>query len=430
MDFPGWTIIKRDFYEQGVWENEPAWHMELILMRVADGALRQKTLHALVNPLQPGEPVPWETRDWAPVPLTEDAANQLLAMDLAGLGEDEDTQPFELPQRVISGCASFLLDEGEEWGQLYSWPSALAGVVVNAEGKECVRVACWNGETYDSPTSSRFFEEPCFYIDGYASWEDTIAVALEGCNPEFVRQEDGRWLFSGLADGNWTLYHVYPDFVTDAIFDALSDSNDVLHYGQPAFEMDLTTADLPAIPDYIRDVIPLLDSSAYACVRADGTPMLSGPGGETTAVCYARLTGRILQRENGYVCLRFGSEDRGLTGWFAGEDLAYGPEIEGVRCGFPSHSADDCDGEYLAAVLEGVDLAGLEDYFCMVWLVGRLPDGGWLVQLDVDTLCTAPADAFHGIGPAAEHWAAFEAEYDEFEQEMLEWASWAEEEDD
>ena len=236
-------------------------------------------------------------------------------------------------------------------------------------------------------------------------------------------QPDGRWFFVGIADGNWTLYRVYDDFVTDANELALCDSNDVIHYGAFTLERDLTEADIPAYPDFIRDVIPLLDSSAFACVRSDDAAMLDGPGGKLLATCYARLTGRILRREDGYVQLRIGSEEDGMTGWFAEEDLAYGPEIETVRCGFPSHSEDDCYGSYLADVVTGIDPTGFVDTTCLVWLIGRLPSGDWLVQLDAEIVCTAPADAFRDIGPATELWAQFEAEYDHFEQEMREWAA-------
>ena len=241
-----------------------------------------------------------------------------------------------------------------------------------------------------------------------------------------MRQPDGRWIFVGIADGNWTLYRVYDDFVTDANELALCDSNDVIHYGVFTLGRDMTEADIPAYPDFIRDVIPLLDSSAFACVRSDGTAMLDSPGGQVLAACYARLTGRILRREGGYVQLQIGSEEHGMTGWFAEDDLAFGPEIEEVRCGFPSHGDDDCSGPYLADVLAGIDPAGLEYTTYLVWLIGKLPGGDWLVQLDVDTVCTAPMEAFRDVGPAAELWAEFEAEYDHFEQEMQEWAVEAE----
>ena len=112
----------------------------------------------------------------------------------------------------------------------------------------------------------------------------------------------------------------------------------------------------------------------------------------------------------------------GRPGWFADSDLVFGPEIETVRCGYPSHSEEDCDGYYLIEVLNDVDPTELMDTYCSIWLIGNLPDGSWLVQLNVDTVCTAPKDAFRDVGPATELWEKFEANYEHYEQEMMEWA--------
>lgn len=425
-DYPDWDLIDSEQYWTGRWENELACWVEISLMCVTDCTLYQKTLSVIINPLKKGDPVPWEVTDCAPVPLTEEAMSTLLEMDPADLYKDDEgyaNDPCMLTQSIVPGCALFLLGEGESWRVLYSYPTALAGVVVNAEGQNCIRIAHWDGEQYDSVTSSRFFSEDQFSINGYHSNASTITVLCRKCDPQFVRQPDGRWLFVGIADGNWTLYWVYDDFVTDATGYALCDSNDVIHYGVFTLDRDLTEADIPAYPDFIRDVIPLLDSSAFACVRSDGTAMLDGPNGQPLADCYSRLTGRILQRKGGYVQLQIGSGEHGMSGWFAKDDLAFGPEIEQVRCGFPSHSEDDCYGRYLTDVLTGIDPEELEDTTYLVWLIGKLPNGDWLVQLDADAVCTAPEDSFRDVGPATELWAEFEAEYDHYEQEMLEWAA-------
>ena len=71
----------------------------------------------------------------------------------------------------------------------------------------------------------------------------------------------------------------------------------------------------------------------------------------------------------------------------------------------------------------GIDPEELEDTTYLVWLIGKLPNGDWLVQLDADAVCTAPEDSFRDVGPATELWAEFEAKYDHYEQEMLEWAA-------
>ena len=426
QEYPDWTIVDSGQYWSGRWKNELACWMEVSLACVENHTLYQKTLSVQVNPLKRGEPVPWEVTDWAPIPLTQEAEDILLQeIGLADLYTDEDgyeRDPFKLSYLIVPGCASFLLDDGETWCELFSYPTALAGIVINADGQKAVRIANWDGEQYDEVVSSRFFQDGLYAIESYQSSGRTIALDCKTCSPQFRRQPDGRWLFTGIADGNWSLYGIYSDYVTDATELALYDSNDVLHYGVPTFERDLTKADLTAYPDFIRDVIPLLDSSAFACVRADGAAMLDGPNGQLIAICYARLTGKTLQREDGFVQLQIGSEEQGMTGWFAEGDLAFGPEIENVRCGFPSHSEDDTDGYYLIRELRGVNPKDLMDYRFFVWLIGKLPNGDWLVQLDVDIVCTAHEDAFREIGPAREIWANFEADYDRYEHEMREWA--------
>ncbi|MBQ2642126.1 MAG: hypothetical protein IJG15_09030, partial [Lachnospiraceae bacterium] len=178
-EFPDWDIIDSEQYWTGHWENELACWVDISLMRVEDCTLCQKTLSVMVNPLKPGDPIPWEVTDWAPIPLTEEAADTLLEMDPADLYRAEEgyaNEPFMLAQSIVPGCAPFLLSEGESWSVLYSYPSVLAGVVINVEGQKCIRIAHWDGEQYDSVTSSRFFAEDQFSINGYHSGGNTITV--------------------------------------------------------------------------------------------------------------------------------------------------------------------------------------------------------------------------------------------------------------
>ena len=423
---PDWGIVDSGLHWSGQYQNQLACWFEAVMVRIEDCTLQRKTLSVLVNPLKQGEPVPWDVTVWAPITMTEEAADFLLEMYPEDWFTDElgyFLEPGMMPEDILPGCAQFLLEEGETWDVLFAYPQTLAGIVMNASGQKCVRIVQWNGTAYERAVSSRFFEtEHRFSINGYESYDDVVTIACGAYDPRFELQDDGRWLFTGIADSDWPLYGVFDGYVTDASFGGCYDSNDVFHYGVPTFELDLTKADILAIPDFIRNVVPLLDSSAFACVRTDHTPMLDSPGGEPVAACFARLTGRILQRENGYVYLQIGKEKTGLTGWFAENDLAFGADIEDVRCGFPAHSKEDCRSGYLRGVLRGTEQLTPEDVLLPVWLVGRLPDGGWLVQVSNDYIFTAPEDAFREIDSARAIWADFEAEYDRFEQEMLEWA--------
>ena len=414
-DFPEWSVMETSRYWSGQWNDQLACYQEIQLCRTEENTLLQMRLSVLVNPLKQGEEVPWEIENFAPLPMTPEAMSTFLSLDLDEYRYNyipASVDSCNVPDPLLPGCAPTLLDEGEAWAQLMTYPDYLSGIVCRADGQSCVRIARWNGEAFDCVISSRFHQERLFIVGSY-SWNDTITVNLF----QFNRREDGRWLFVHVADGYPTCYTISDGFIDDALFPY--DSNDAMHYGVPTFERDLTLVDFTTIPEYIMDAVALLDSTSFACVRADNTPMLDAPGGETIASCYARVAGTILNRNDGWVQLHIGIKEKGMTGWFAETDLAYGTGIEEVRCGFPSHSEDDCDGDYLLTVLHGADPADYRDYQCYVWLIGQLPDGGWLVQLNQDIVCTAPESAFHDIGPATDYQTEVREIYEEYERERL-----------
>lgn len=417
-DFPDWFVVDDSRYWTGSWNNQFACYQEIHLYRVEANTLLQRRLSVLVNPLKKGEDIPWKVEDWAPLPLSAEAMNTFLSLDLHEYGYNYSPGSVgsgKVPEPILPGCAPFLLEEGEAWEQLMTYPDFLSGIVRNADDQYCVRIAHWDGESFDSVISSRFHRERLSIDESY-SWNDKLSV---NCFL-FVRQEDERWIFVRVSDGDPTLYTINDGYIDDALFPY--DSNDALHYGIPMFERDLTLVDFNAIPEYIMDAVAMMDSSAYACVRTDNTPILDVPGGETAAFCYARLTGTVLQRDDGWVQLQIGNAEKGMTGWFSEDDLAFGTEIEDVRCGFPSHSEDDCDGDYLMTVLHDADPADYMEYMNYVWLIGRLPDGSWLVQFNLDTVCTAAENAFRSIGPATDYRTEAQEIYDEYEQKRLEWA--------
>ena len=415
-DYPGWRISDVQRYWAGSWEDQLACWTEIQLFRVDAHMLCQKRLFVLVNPLKSGDPVPWEVEDWAPVTVTEEAERFLGDMDPKDLHMNKGgLEECAITDSILYGCAHELLNEGETWEELFAYPDCLAGIVKNAAGQYCIRISHWNGAVYDSTVSSRYLD---MYLDvnPYESFNDELYVNTW----YFTKHPDGSWRLDAI-EGELNIISIYDDYIEDASYLGIYDSNALLHYGVPAFDTELTEVDFSALPIFIQDAVPLLDSSGYACVRKDGVPMLDGPGGETAAYCYARLAGRILERDQGFVKLQIGSAGRGMTGWFAEEDLAFGPETEEIRCGFPSHHHDDGDGDYLQKVLEGVDPAELENRICLVWLIGKLPDGRWLVQLDVDTVCTAPADAFRDVGPARDFSEDIQKSYEEYLEAKTEW---------
>lgn len=94
-----------------------------------------------------------------------------------------------------------------------------------------------------------------------------------------------------------------------------------------------------------------------------------------------RLPGHVLEQTEGWTQLLIGSEGLGLAGWFRTEDLAFGAETENVICSFLSF-----DHAPLEDTPFGTEICQLlnDDFFWgfEFWLIGKTPDGDWLMLID------------------------------------------------
>ncbi len=391
-DFPGWNTVDSYRYWSGTVDGQPACWAVVTLYRIHDHLLERMDLETLANSLQFDKPVNWNIETSIPITLNMEAEE--LIPEISQSDEFLASYSYQLPDEMLFGCARSLLNEGESWKELFAYPKHLFGIAYDQLGMYQVVIASWNGQTYDSVTRSLPQKTPL------SIWSDSTSSCELCIDGDFFEQHaDGSWHLSAI-EGEVSMIAVWTDYITDAAWLGEMDSNDLYHYGVPLFETDLRKIDWYQIPIYLQDAVRQLDSQTFACVRVDGALMLDSPQGNCIAACYARTTGRVIQHTDGYVELQIGSTDAGLTGWFTENDLAFGTEIEHVRCGFPSHAEDDCEGDYLINVLSDIRGEDIENSICDVWLIGRLPDDRWLVQLNVDNVCTAAKDAFHDIGPS------------------------------
>ena len=171
------------------------------------------------------------------------------------------------------------------------------------------------------------------------------------------------------------------------------------------------------------ELAAFLDADAWACVRENDTPMYANPDGEMTALCYARLAGTIAAEEGGWVCLQIGSEERGLRGWFRREHLAFGASIEDVRCSFPEYETGIVEpypwekdlATFVNRVLDSPYAIDVDNDFSSVWIIGRAPDGRWLMEIDEDVVAFTRAGVEVVTSPAA----LFDTPYDDEKMEML-----------
>ena len=402
VQFEGWREIGHSTYGSGEWEGEIAHHCTVHLLRVADGQLLLlRNLHVIMNPIEPGDPVPWEVTDFAPVPLTAEAEARLAAMSP---GEIVEGYTRELAEDALPGCAEFLLAEGERLSGLFVCQENLVATVEDGEDRTGLRIARWDGAAYSQITSTAM-SDARVYVNTIHSGNDSLELYVPGAQLYAWCDEDTWRLstvlsyageaYSIMADG----VHAYESYMTDPL------NNDAHFYGTPTFPMVLDGADLGDVPTHLLAAVERLDTSGYACVAVEGAGMHDAPDGAVIASCFVRLTGAVLAEESGWVQLQIGTPEQGMTGWFRREDLAFGAEVNRLQCSFPSYDNNrwwregttnpDAAIPGLAALLpEGAKL-----YSQDIWLVGRKPDGDWLVLVNGDIVCTGPEAAFADVGP-------------------------------
>ncbi|MBR6185375.1 MAG: hypothetical protein IKQ41_03845 [Clostridia bacterium] len=400
QDYPEWQVSFASHYGSGNWNGELARHVRVGLYRVEDGKLAQKTLHILLNPLLAGEEICYDEIDLVPVPLSTLTAERIEALTQEEAARALDTW---IDVEKIPWMAEFMLENDEHWESLGAFSDKLIGVAVNGEGKQRICIAYWNGQAYETVLSSPA-QEIHFSLNEIHSDGDELELMVDdglvyvycgGDSPgiDGINTECGIWNFD---DG----------LVWDAGDGVSCESSNQLYPGVPAFPLSLTEMDLSAVPLTNSGVVAAIDAAGWACVAVNGAEMRDAPDGDAAAFCYARLFGQIKEEQGDWVLLQICGEEHGGMGWFRREDLAFGRDGLFVPCGFPSYDYRDGYTTHLNEVLQGLPAPLSEDdvYSTLAWLVGKKPNGDWLVLADTDILCTAAPDAFSDIGEPEDYY--------------------------
>ncbi len=418
--YPGWTVIGASAYGSGTWHNEMAMNVDVMLYRVEHSMLYFLELHVVVNPVWEGEPIDWQETHLAPVPLDTDSVDdisetipQLKYPDWTG------TPWLSSP----SGCAVFMLREGEHWEDLGAMSDELIGVAVDAQGRKGLRIAKWDGSVYGEVAASPMTDVD-FDVDTFHSGDGFLLIELSISDYGYAyisRNDDGTWNWIGVNTGH-AVYRFNDEYLLDDTY-TFNDSNACRHYGRLTLPTRLEELDFSRMALRGPELAAFLDANAWACVRENDTPMYANPDGEMTALCYARLAGTIAAEEGGWVCLQIGSEERGLRGWFRREHLAFGASIEDVRCSFPEYETGIVEpypwvkdlATFVNRVLDSPYAIEVDNDFSSVWIIGRAPDGRWLMEIDEDVVAFTRAGVEVVTSPAA----LFDTPYDDEKMEML-----------
>lgn len=394
QEYPEWKIWQIEEYGRGLWQGEISLECDIGLFRLSGNQLELKNLHAFLSPLKKSDRIPWEVTDWVSVPLTNEATE---AMEIMSTEEiDSYGAGFDFPIAVLPGCADFLLEEGMAWQTLIAYPDFLVGIAQTAEELQSLRIARWDGSEYvgmavSSPQKTQLA------INTIHSYNDSLELYIEGADLYLQCDPDGIWRIEGINNGAEIIFiHEYA--LEDGTYGGSGQNNVNYHYGYPTFGTTLEEADLVLIPKTLDEAISLLNADGLACTSTDNSKLHDSPDGKVIATCYSRAVGHVIEVRGEWARLRFGSPDVGLTGWFFVSELVFGKDIENVTCSFPSYAYEENASQHLRIVMPDITIP-LTELYNEVWLIGRSPDGGWLVSVNEQQVLFANENAFSDIGP-------------------------------
>lgn len=367
-----------------------------------------KAMTVLTNPLREGDEIPWETEDYVFVEIVPGAAEQLKQMALDGKAFDYGAGPGFAGEALPLLMPS-LTEENETLVQLMACTEDLIATTETADGRYQLKIVEWDGTEYTRTVASLPQDDFSFFNEIH-SWNSDIEISYD--NEEYImegyihRAENGVWQIAAVNNGSEILC-IHEHQIFDSAWGGGCQCNDSVYYGTPMFNTELTTFDLSALPVDMAEMLEQLDTSKSVCTAHDDTALYTEPDGEIFALCYTRVPGLIVSETDGWVEMQLGSSRGRVNVWVRAEDLAYGIEMEDIICTFPSYDEflGEEDALYALKALDG-SIIMTDGYVGDIWLVGKLPDGRWLVLLygEGDSIvCTASEDAFTQIRPT-EHW--------------------------
>lgn len=280
-------------------------HIILSLYRISNGYIEALELRAVTNTLQEGDEIPWEKTLLVPVEIAAGQEGTLMRMKPNQIFDDGGSGAY-FSEKARTMLAENLLDEGERMVQLMAYSDALVAVAENEAGQVILKIADSNGKTLSTPPQDYLWVNPIH------SWNKSIEFyagdEIEGL---INRMEDGSWRLDAMNNGGEVI-RIEQDCLVDvsSMNDGGWQNNDGFHYGVPMFETELERLDLTHMPTELRDMVADLDTTRTVCTAHEDTPIYAQPEGEQIALCYARVPGKVLARENGGRKYSWGMQSR------------------------------------------------------------------------------------------------------------------------
>ena len=410
--FPDWTV---DVHAEAYPSKEGRYTLyEILMTRVEDGALWIQSVHF---DLPEGQETVPDDASWVvypPIPVSEAAAERLSSLKpYTFIDGPWDISAIRIKDEYLPGVAANLLRDGETLDYLMIRDDMLAAVAVDAEGNHSLRVSLADGQTWGepviSPPQQTGIDINVFHSGGGDDPYLEVTTELEDfCEISFSLDDQGVWVLREVQCAEGVSYQLTDRCVIDYDFLEWPFSNEARHYGFPGDWIRLDEIDFRSLPTSSELAAALLETDGFACTARDGVPICDGPEGEVIAELYARCVGVELSRQNGWVRVQIGDPECAFAGWIREEDLAFGADIENVACGFPDYVPAGGDPVYLhMSSLTELPLYSLESrgtepvdsvmYIDPLYLIGRMPDGRYLVLLNDQMLYAIPAELVETI---------------------------------
>ena len=411
--FPDWTVDVHARAYQG--QEGSCTLYEIMMTRVGDGAL---WIRSVCFDLPEGQETVPDDAEWVvypPIPVSKVAAERLSALKpYAFITGPVDVSAIRIKDEYLPGIAANLLRDGETLEYLMIRDDMLAAVAIDAEGSHSLRVSLAEGQTWGEPVMSPpqqtgidinelhsgGGDDP--YLEVFTELDDYYEIS-------FSLDDQGVWVLCEVQCAEGVSYQLTDRCIID--YDVLEwpFTNAARHYGFPGDWIRLDQIDFRSLPTSSELAAALLETDGFVCTARDGVPICDAPDGEVIAELYARCVGVELERQNGWVHMQIGDPECAFAGWIREEDLAFGADIENVPCGFPDYVPAGGDPEHLYMSswtelplysLESHDtepVVSIMYYMDPLYLIGRMPDGRYLVLLNDQMLYAIPAELVETI---------------------------------
>ena len=229
----------------------------------------------------------------------------------------------------------------------------------------------------------------------YLDWSEEIAGTLRHRSAGFVRGNDGTWVLNWTMNGSGDA-NDYALRYCGICYEYTPGRTDGLFIGSLP-NSTLPVCDLSALPASMEQVMAVVDRSGWAMVNnptpEDRLHLRTEP--DTNAASLGKFYNgtpvRIIREQDGWCQVEIGTDGR-LFGWMMKKYLAFGDQMDTVRCTFPQlvlrdeHEDQPMYANMTAKVTVSVDGP--------LWIVGVAGENLYVIVTELGQTAYAPMEWF------------------------------------